>query len=96
MGRNKLVYALADYALVIASDAGKGGTWAGATEALKAKWVPVFVLDGADVPEGNRQLINKGALPFPDSLLTTALALREWLESQTDSFTPPPVQPRLL
>lgn len=96
MGRNKLVYALADYALVIASDAGKGGTWAGATEALKAKWVPVFVLDGADVPEGNRQLINKGSLPFPDSLLTTALALREWLESQTDSFTPPPVQARLL
>lgn len=96
MGRNKLVYALADYALVIASDAGKGGTWAGATEALKAKWVPVFVLDGTDVPEGNRQLMNKGALPFPDSLLTNTLALREWLGSQTDSFTPPPVQARLL
>ena len=50
MGRNKLVYALADYALVIASDVGKGGTWAGAMEALKAKWSPVFVLDGPDVP----------------------------------------------
>jgi predicted Rossmann fold nucleotide-binding protein DprA/Smf involved in DNA uptake len=96
MGRNKLVYALADYALVVASDAGKGGTWAGATQALKATWVPVFVLDGSDVPEGNRQLINKGALPFPDSLLTNTLALREWLESQTDGFTPPPVQARLL
>lgn len=29
MGRNKLIYTLADYALVIASDAETGGTWAG-------------------------------------------------------------------
>jgi len=96
MGRNKLVYALADYALVIASDAGKGGTWAGATEALKAKWLPVFVLDGPDVPEGNRQLLQKGALPFPNSLLTASLALREWLKAQADGFAPSPVQTRLL
>ena len=96
MGRNKLIYALADYALVIASDAGKGGTWAGATEALKAKWLPVFVLDSPDVPDGNRQLLQKGALPFPNSLLTASLALREWLEAQADGFAPSPVQARLL
>ena len=42
MGRNRLIYALADYAIVVASDFEKGGTWAGATEALKAKWLPVF------------------------------------------------------
>ena len=96
MGRNKLIYALADYALVIASDAGKGGTWAGATEALKAKWLPVFVLDSPDVPDGNRQLLQKGALPFPNSLLTASLTLREWLEAQADGFAPSPVQARLL
>ncbi len=96
MGRNKLIYALADYALIIASDVGKGGTWAGATEALKAKWLPVFVLDSPDVPDGNRQLLQKGALPFPNSLLTASLALREWLEAQADGFAPSPVQARLL
>jgi predicted Rossmann fold nucleotide-binding protein DprA/Smf involved in DNA uptake len=96
MGRNKLIYVLADYALVIASDMGKGGTWAGATEALKAKWSPVFVLDGPDVPEGNRGLVEEGAIPFPDSLLTVSLDLREWLETQTTSFAPSPVQKRLL
>ena len=39
IGRNRLIYCLADYAIVVASDAEKGGTWAGATEALKAGWV---------------------------------------------------------
>ena len=96
MGRNKLIYALADYALVIASDAGKGGTWAGATEALKAGWAPVFVLSGPDAPEGNQQLLQKGALTFPDSLLAGSLALGEWLEAQAQGFAPPPVQTRLL
>ncbi|NMD31421.1 MAG: DNA-processing protein DprA, partial [Chloroflexi bacterium] len=43
MGRNKLIYTLADYAIIVASDAEKGGTWAGATEALRAKWIPIFV-----------------------------------------------------
>jgi DNA processing protein len=95
MGRNKLIYALADYALIIASDAGKGGTWAGATEALKAKWLPVLALDGPDVPEGNRQLLQKGAFSFPDSLLTHSLSLRDWLQTQTAGFEPPPAQAKL-
>jgi DNA processing protein len=96
MGRNKLIYALADYALIIASNAGKGGTWAGATEALKTKWLPVFVLDGPNVPEGNQQLLGKGAISFPDSLFTASFSLREWLEAQAISFEPLPVQNRLL
>lgn len=96
MGRNKLIYALADYALVIASDAGKGGTWAGATEAIKAKWLPVFVLDSPNVPEGNHQLLQKGAISLPVSLLTRSLALREWLQGQADGFAPGPVQGTLL
>ena len=96
MGRNKLIYALADYALIVASGAGTGGTWAGATEALKAKWLPVFVLEGRKMPEGNRQLIERGAIPFPESLLDTAAGLREWLEEHSGDLTPPPVQGRLL
>ena len=45
MGRNCLIYCLADYAIVAASDAETGDTWAGATEALKNSWLPVFVLE---------------------------------------------------
>jgi hypothetical protein len=35
MQRNKLIYALADAALVVTSDFQKGGTWAGAIEQLE-------------------------------------------------------------
>ena len=44
MERNHLIYALSDAALVVQSDAGRGGTWAGAREQiLKLRHVPVFV-----------------------------------------------------
>ncbi|MGB5962443.1 MAG: DNA-processing protein DprA [Coleofasciculaceae cyanobacterium] len=67
MGRNKYIYAVADYALVISSSVGKGGTWAGATEALEQiKDVPIFVRMQGTVPEGNRQLLKKGAKLFPE------------------------------
>jgi predicted Rossmann fold nucleotide-binding protein DprA/Smf involved in DNA uptake len=64
LGRNKLIYALADVAVIVSSAAGTGGTWAGAEEALKAGWVPVFVRDGDDVPAGNRALVRAGARPL--------------------------------
>lgn len=65
MGRNRLIYCLADYAIVVASEVEKGGTWAGASEALKAGWIPVFSLETVNISEGNQRLIEKGALPFP-------------------------------
>jgi predicted Rossmann fold nucleotide-binding protein DprA/Smf involved in DNA uptake len=65
MQRNKLIYALADAALVVSADLDKGGTWAGATEQLeKLHLVPVFVRAGASV--GLDALAKKGALPWPD------------------------------
>jgi predicted Rossmann fold nucleotide-binding protein DprA/Smf involved in DNA uptake len=64
MGRNKIIYALAEFALVIASDMGKGGTWAGALENLRAGWTPLFVYTGNDAPEGNIALRDAGAYPF--------------------------------
>jgi predicted Rossmann fold nucleotide-binding protein DprA/Smf involved in DNA uptake len=65
MGRNKYIYALANYALVISSSVGKGGTWAGAIEALeKMKDVPLWVRMEDNVPEGNQQLVEQGARPF--------------------------------
>jgi len=67
MARNKLIYALADAAVVVSSAAESGGTWAGAIEALDAGWVPVFVRDAEDVPEGNRRLLGHGALPLSEA-----------------------------
>jgi len=86
MGRNKLIYALADYAIVVASDTGKGGTWAGATEALKAKWVPVFVVVHDQTPPGNQKLIEQGALQFPYPFPESPNRLEEWLKSHSKTW----------
>lgn len=67
MGRNKYIYALADYALVVSCSEGKGGTWAGALEALKKiKDVPIFVRMQGNVSDGNQQLLLNGAKIFPE------------------------------
>jgi predicted Rossmann fold nucleotide-binding protein DprA/Smf involved in DNA uptake len=67
MGRNKHIYALADYGLIISAGVGKGGTWAGATEELKRPDArPVFVRDEPKGPEGNRALIKLGAQLYPN------------------------------
>ncbi|NEP85487.1 MAG: DNA-processing protein DprA [Okeania sp. SIO2C2] len=66
MGRNKYIYALSDYALVVSSSLGKGGTWAGATEVLnKYQQIPVFVKMQGTVKKGNQALLDKGAKSFP-------------------------------
>ena len=79
MGRNKVIYGLADFAVVVSSDHQTGGTWAGAAEALKAGWCPVFARDGADVPKGNRELLKLGAAPLTESDLKTSDSLADWL-----------------
>lgn len=68
MGRNKFIYAMADYALVVSAEYGKGGTWAGAEEELKRNNAkPVFVRTGGGIPRGNSELLRKdGALPWPE------------------------------
>jgi predicted Rossmann fold nucleotide-binding protein DprA/Smf involved in DNA uptake len=66
MQRNKQIYALADFGLVVSSGYNEGGTWSGAIEQLeKLHLTPIFVRAGDDVPEGNRQLLRRDALPFP-------------------------------
>ena len=61
MGRNKLIYALSDVTLVVASDHDTGGTWAGATEALRRGFGAVAVWDGPGAGDGNAALIERGA-----------------------------------
>lgn len=74
MGRNKLVYCLSDAVVVVAATEGSGGTWAGAEEALKARWVPVL-MRGADFPTpADRALAHMGAGQISDEDLGTTTA----------------------
>lgn len=67
MQRNKLIYALADAALVVNSDYEKGGTWAGAVEQLeKLHFVPVYVRPGGESAKGLEALLRKGGIPWPN------------------------------
>ncbi len=77
MGRNKLIYAISRATLVVAADHDRGGTWAGATEALRQRTAPVLVWTGAGGGEGNHALVGLGARPvatqgdvFPLPVLT--------------------------
>ncbi|HJW89484.1 MAG TPA: DNA-processing protein DprA [Anaerolineales bacterium] len=92
MGRNRLIYALADYAVVVASDAETGGTWAGATEALRHKWVPVFVLDYPEMPAGNHLLLQNGARSLPYPFPTPPAQLAGWLSTQASEQKPSAAQ----
>lgn len=47
MGRNKIIYGLSRCTIVVATDDGTGGTWAGATEALKNHYGRVASWTGA-------------------------------------------------
>jgi len=69
MGRNKMIYALADYGLIVSAEHKKGGTWAGAEEELKREIsLPVFVRVGNNTPQGNTKLLDLGATPWPENI----------------------------
>ena len=82
MGRNKLIYGLAKFAVVVSSDHQTGGTWAGAIEVLKANWCPVSVREGDAVPQGNRELLKLGATPLSATYLAALTDLRAWMSER--------------
>lgn len=63
MSRNKLIYALSDFTFVVASDLEKGGSWAGAVEALRKVYSDVAVWIGEGAGPGNERLVKSGARP---------------------------------
>ena len=80
MDRNKYIYTLSRYAVVVSSDENKGGTWTGAIENLKAGWVPLFVRAGEQAPAGNNCLLEKGGIAFGSEVLADeAVILRNWM-----------------
>jgi len=96
MDRNKLLYGLSDAALVVASSAESGGTWAGACEALQHGRVKVFVKSAGTVAPGNTKLLRMGGIPFPEepwenlrALFTPPEQKNGQLFSGTTSETPP-------
>ena len=70
MQRNKLIYALADAALVVSAELEKGGTWAGAVEQLdRHRFVSVYVRATGEMGRGLDALLERGARRWlnPDS-----------------------------
>lgn len=64
MGRNRVIYGLAEAAVIVRCEAKSGGTWAGAEAELKREdHIPVFVR--AEGGDGNRALLALGAREFP-------------------------------
>lgn len=88
MGRNSLIYCLAEAAVVVASSLEAGGTRAGAHENLRAAWVPLYVRD--DGSAGNADLIRRGGLPLPENALDPDAPL--WLAAGAE----PSAQPTLV
>lgn len=63
MGRNKLIYALSKITMVVTGEVGRGGTWAGAAEALERNFGRVGVWRGSGEGPGNAVLEERGAQP---------------------------------
>ncbi len=91
MDRNKHIYCLADAGVVVTSARGRSGTWAGATETLKNRWVPVWVRR-SDNP-GNVGLAEIGARWMPDEALDRLTALFDPEDSPESKPSPPPDKP---
>lgn len=82
MDRNKYIYAFSDYAVVVASKANSGGTWAGTQENLKKNLAPLFVRTDDKMPSGNKKLIEQGGKEMDMSLLDNSrITLKEWFEN---------------
>lgn len=86
MARNRFIYALADYSLVVDSALGEGGTWTGAIENLRHGWAPLYVRTSGE-KAGNAVLIAKGGHSFEYALDERA-SIQEYLDSQQDTRSP--------
>lgn len=74
MARNKLIYALADAALVVESDLGRGGTWTGAVEQLKQpRPFALYARTTGAQSLGLDALRRKGAFAWPEPADADAL-----------------------
>jgi predicted Rossmann fold nucleotide-binding protein DprA/Smf involved in DNA uptake len=80
MGRNKYIYAMSDYAVVIRSST-DGGTWNGAIENLTSRWVPTIVCMNNTPSLGNQRLIERGGIAFDVNTINEDFVLQDWLKT---------------
>ncbi|MCE7055417.1 DNA-processing protein DprA [Algoriphagus sp. AGSA1] len=92
MGRNKLIYILSKATIVVKSET-KGGTWEGANENLKNKWVPLWVNETLESAfgKGNAELVKKGGKRLTEcfdisEIITPTASYKEKQGSLFDSF----------
>ena len=67
MQRNKFIYCLSQKTMIVTCTPDKGGTWAGAIENSKNKWVDMYVQQSDKKGSGNMKLIEHGAIPISNS-----------------------------
>lgn len=81
MDRNKYIYALSEYAVVVSSKEGNDETWAGATENLKKSFVPLFVYSYDKMHAGNEKLTELVGNPLSLEIIeNNDISLRHWLK----------------
>jgi len=87
MNRNKYIYASSYGTFVVCSDYNKGGTWSGATEAIRNEWSKVLAWDNKNY-SGNQKLIEKGAVPYEitDDKILDVVTKKEVTYDQLDLF----------
>lgn len=79
---------------MVASNDEKGGTWAGALEDLRHRWVPLFVRADLETPPGNRKLLELGGLPLTLEDLRSSPDLRALLDQRAASGASSPLPAR--
>jgi predicted Rossmann fold nucleotide-binding protein DprA/Smf involved in DNA uptake len=70
MDRNKYIYSLSDFGVVVRSDLEKGGTWSGATECIEKNYCALFVLDLGKEERGNAKLIDMRGIPLDIDMIS--------------------------
>jgi len=88
MARNRYIYALSDAAVVISSSPGKGGTWSGAIENLKSRWVPLWIKNTVNPNSGNPELVNRGADWLPKDIADLNVIFSEVSENRNKLSSP--------
>ena len=86
MARNKLIYTQSEATIVMKSDI-KGGTWEGAKENIKQRWVPIWVIDNGE--KGNNEIVKMGAkkLSINDDLNIAQLTEHNTSNNNLDLFS---------
>lgn len=97
LGRNKLIYALSEFTLAVAAADGRGGTWSGATEALRRGFGRVGVWRGPGEGSGNPSLHERGAQAIRsiDELEVVIGVKEQDGQELSDGHSSPPTQPSL-